>query len=97
MLFLRSFLSYIYDTIPINWLKFEKALQAKKEVGNKRISLETPKDFAKNDCNIVDSTEFETLLNCLHDIRSLIHYEDTVQLNKFLVLDPQRLTMFLRR
>ena len=82
-------LPFINETIPINWLKFEKALQAKKEVGNKRISLESAKDIAKSDCNIVDEKEFETLLNYLHDIRSLIHYEDTVQLNKLVVLEPQ--------
>ena len=82
-------LPFINETIPINWLKFEKALQAKKEVGNKRISLESARDIAKNDCNIVDEKEFETLLNYLHDIRSLIHYEDTVQLNKLVVLEPQ--------
>lgn len=58
-------------------------------MGNKRISLESAKDIAKKDCNIVDEKEFETLLNYLHDIRSLIHYEDTVQLNKLVVLDPQ--------
>ena len=80
-------LPFINETIPINWLKFEKALQAKKEVGNKRISLESAKDIAKKDCNIVDEKEFETLLNHLHDIRSLIHYEDSVQLNKLVVLD----------
>ena len=82
-------LPFMNETIPINWLKFEKALQAKKEVGNKRISLESAKDIAKKDCNIVDEKEFETLLNYLHDIRSLIHYEDTVQLNKLVVLDLQ--------
>ena len=82
-------LHFINETIPINWLKFEKALQAKKEVGNKRISLESARDIAENDCNIVDEKEFETLMNFLHDIRSLIHYEDTVQLNKLVVLDPQ--------
>ena len=82
-------LPFINETIPINWLKFEKALQAKKEVGNKRISLESAKDIAKNDCNIVDEKEFETLMNYLHDIRSLIHYEDTVRLNTLVVLDPQ--------
>ena len=82
-------LPFINETIPINWLKFEKALQAKKEVGNKRISLESAKDIAKKDCNIVDEKEFETLMNYLHDIRSLIHFEDTVQLNKLVVLDPQ--------
>ena len=82
-------LHFINETIPINWLKFEKALQAKKEVGNKRISLESARDIAENDCNIVGEKEFETLMNFLHDIRSLIHYEDTVQLNKLVVLDPQ--------
>ena len=82
-------LPFINETIPINWLKFEKALQAKKEVGNKRISLESARDIAKNDCNIVDEKEFETLMNYLHDIRSLIHYEDTVRLNTLVVLDPQ--------
>ena len=82
-------LPFINETIPINWLKFENALQAKKEVGNKRISLESARDIAENDCNIVDEKEFETLMNFLHDIRSLIHYEDTVQLNKLVVLDPQ--------
>ena len=82
-------LPFINETIPINWLKFENALQAKKEVGNKRISLESARDIAKNDCNIVDEKEFETLMNFLHDIRSLIHYEDTVRLNTLVVLDPQ--------
>ena len=82
-------LPFINETIPINWLKLEKALQAKKEVGNKRISLESARDIAKNDCNIVDEKEFETLMNYLHDIRSLIHYEDTVRLNTLVVLDPQ--------
>ena len=82
-------LPFINETIPINWLKLEKALQAKKEVGNKRISLESARDIAKKDCNIVDEKEFETLLNYLHDIRSLIHYEDTMQLNKLVILDPQ--------
>ena len=80
-------LPFINETIPINWLKFEKALQAKKEMGNKSISLESARDIAKKDCNIVDEKEFETLLNHLHDIRSLIHYEDSVQLNKLVVLD----------
>ena len=82
-------LPFINETIPINWLKFENALQAKKEVGNKRISLESARDIAKKDCNIVDEKEFETLMNYLHDIRSLIHYEDTVRLNTLVVLDPQ--------
>ena len=82
-------LPFMNETIPVNWLKFEKSLQAKKEMGNNRVPLESAKDIAKNDCNIVDEKEFETLMNYLHDIRSLIHYDDTVQLNQLVVLDPQ--------
>ena len=82
-------LPFIDETIPINWLKFEKALQARKEMGNKRISLDSAKYIAKNDCNVVDKEEFKTLMNYLHGIRSLIYFEDTVELSKLVVLDPQ--------
>ena len=79
----------IDENIPTNWIKFEKALKAKREDGHKHISLKSAKDIAKDECNIVDEKEFETLMNYLHDIRSLIHFEDTIQLNKLVVLDPQ--------
>lgn len=47
-------LPFIDEKIPINWLKFEKALKAKREVGHKHISLESTKDIAEDDCNIVE-------------------------------------------
>ena len=40
-------------------------------------------------CNITDNNEFDTLMNYLHDLRSLVHFDDSVQLKKLVVLDPQ--------
>ena len=82
---------YINEAVPIKWLKFEKALQAAKEnlTEKKYISLELAKDNALNVCNIIDHKEFETLMNYLHDLRSLIHFDDNVHLSKVVILDPQ--------
>ena len=82
---------YINEAVPIKWLKFEKALQAAKEnlTEKKYISLELAKDNALNVCNIIDHKEFETLMNYLHDLRWLIHFDDNVHLSKVVILDPQ--------
>lgn len=84
-------LPYINEAVPIKWLKFEKALQAAKEnlTEKKCISLELAKDIALNFCNIIDHKEFETVMNYLHDLRSLIHFDDNVRLSKVVILDPQ--------
>ena len=82
---------YINEAVLIKWLKFEKALQAAKEnlTEKKCISLELAKDIALNFCNIIDHKEFETLMNYLHDLRWLIHFDDNVHLSKVVILDPQ--------
>ena len=82
---------YINEAVPIKWLKFEKALQAAKEnlTEKKCISLELAKDIALNFCNIIDHKEFETLMNYLHDLRSVIYFDDNVHLSKVVILDPQ--------
>jgi len=77
------------EAIPIKWLKFEKELQAASNEGHKWISLETATNIASEKCNVVDSKEFKTLLNFLHDKRILIHFDDTPELNELVVLDPQ--------
>ena len=77
-----------HDTIPIKWLKFEKALQVAKKSGHKSITLETAKDIAKA-CDIDEDKEIKTLMDYLHDLRSLIHFDDNADLNKLVVLDPQ--------
>ena len=82
-------LPHMKEAVPIKWLKFEKEMQAKKDEGNKWISLEETKEFAWEVCNVSDEEEFRTLLNFLHDQRVLIHFDDTPELNKMVVLDTQ--------
>ncbi len=77
------------EAIPIKWLKYEKSLQVMKEDGHKWISLDSAKQIASEVCNVVDDKQFHTLLNFLHDQRILIHFDDTPELNKLVVLDPQ--------
>ena len=82
-------LHHIKEVIPIKWLQCEKVLYALKENGCKCISLETAKNILSTMCNINDDKEFETLMNYLHDLRSLIHFDDSPELNKLVVLDLQ--------
>ncbi|KAL9965599.1 hypothetical protein ACROYT_G029421 [Oculina patagonica] len=77
------------EAIPIKWLKCEKELEAMRESGKKWITLETAKMIASEECNIVDDTEFRTFLNFLHDKRIVIHFDNTPELDKLVILDPQ--------
>ena len=82
-------LPHMKEAVPLKWLKFEKEMQAKKDEGNEWIFLEKAKEIAGEVCNVSDDEEFRTLLNFLHDQRVLIHFDDTPELNKMVVLDPQ--------
>ena len=82
-------LPQINEAIPIKWLKFTKTINALREKGNKCISLKDASDIASNVCNINKVKEFKTLINYLHDLRSLIHFDDSPELNKLVVLDTQ--------
>ncbi|XP_068687466.1 uncharacterized protein [Montipora foliosa] len=82
-------LPYISEAIPIKWLKFKKALTTLKEEGQKCISLKDAKDIASNTCNVTEEREIKTLLDYLHDLRSIIHFDDSPELNKLVILDPQ--------
>ena len=75
--------------VPIKWLKYEKALQILLDEGHKWITIEHAKQIASKVCQIHDVQEFVTVLNFLHDQRILIHFDETVELNKLVVLDPQ--------
>ncbi|XP_067049423.1 uncharacterized protein [Acropora muricata] len=77
------------ENIPVKWLKYEKALQAVLDYGHKCITIEHAKRIASEVCKIHEEEEFVTVLNFLHDQRILIHFDDTVELNKLVVLDPQ--------
>ena len=77
------------EAIPIKWLKYEKELQVMKEGGKKWLDRDAAKTVASKACNIINDQEFQTLLNFLHDKRILIHFNDTPELDKLVVLDPQ--------
>ncbi|XP_044173305.1 uncharacterized protein LOC114955871 isoform X2 [Acropora millepora] len=82
-------LPHTREDIPIKWLKYEKALQVILAEGHKCIIIEHAEQIASEVCQIGDHQEFVTMLDFLHDQRILIHFDDTVELNKLVVLDPQ--------
>ena len=77
------------EYIPIKWLRYEKALEVVLNEGHKRITFEHARRIASEVCQIHDHQEFVTVLDFLHDQRIIIHFDDTVELNKLVVLDPQ--------
>ena len=90
-------LPHIKEVIPVKWLKYEKTLQCWKKGGYNFISLETAKRIANQECDISTENDFKTLLNFLHDLRILIHFDDTAELNDLVVLDSQWLIDVFKR
>ena len=77
------------EFIPIKWLKFEKMLQVFLSNGRKWITIEHAKQIANDFCQIHDDVAFKTAIDFLHDQRILIHFDNTDDLNKLVVLDLQ--------
>ena len=90
-------LPHVKEVIPVKWLKYEKTLQRWKKGGYNFISLETAKRIANQECDISTENDFKTLLNFLHDLRILIHFNDTAELNDLVVLDSQWLIDVFKR
>ena len=82
-------LPQLKEVIPIKWLKFEKAVKEMVEQERKWIYVEDAKRIALEVCGISTEEHFLTMLNLLHDQRILIHFDDTPELNKIVILDPQ--------
>ena len=82
-------LPHANEYIPIKWLRYEKALEVVLDEGHKRITFEHARRIASEVCQIHDHQEFVTVLDFLHDQRIVIHFDDNVELNKLVVLDPQ--------
>ena len=81
-------LPYVNEVIPIKWLRYEKCIETLKNERH-QISLVEAKHLASKVCIINKDSEILTLLNFLHDLRLLIHFDDTSELNDVVVLDPQ--------
>ena len=82
-------LPHVNEVIPIKWLRYEKCLETLKNKEKYCISLTQAKRLASEVCNINKDSEILTMLNFLHDLRLLIHFDDTPELNDLVVLDPQ--------
>ena len=87
----------VNEVIPIKWLKYEKCLETLKNERLHCISLAQAKHLASKECIINKDSEILTLLNFLHDLRLLIHFDDTSELNDVVVLDPQWLIDVFKR
>lgn len=77
------------EAIPIKWLLFETVMKEKKEKGFKFISFEEARRTAAEECDICDKDQFRTLMKLLHDQRILIHFDETPELDRLVVLDCQ--------
>ena len=77
------------EKISIEWLKFEKEMEEKKQDGHKWISLNEAENIATEKCGISSTYQFTSMLNFLHDQRILVHFNDTPQLGRMVILDPQ--------
>ena len=77
------------DVIPLKWLKYEKVLRLLSKKGYSWIPIERARQIASDECGIDNDEQFRTLLNFLHDQRILIHFSETANLEKMVILSPQ--------
>ena len=89
VLFVAKELPQIKKAIPLKWLKYEKVLRLLSEKGYRWIPIEHARQIASDECGIDDDEQFRTLLNFLHDQRILIHFSETANLEKMVILSPQ--------
>lgn len=82
-------LPQIKEVFPIKWLKYEKELQSRVEDGFKWIDIDEAKKIAKEVCGISCDDEFQALLNLFNDQRIVIHFNDSKELNRMVILDLQ--------
>ena len=89
VLSLAKELPQMKQAIPLRWLKYEKVLRLLREEGYWSIPIERARQIASDQCGIDNDKEFRILLNFLHDQRILIHFSDTANLEKMVILSPQ--------
>jgi len=82
-------LPHVNEVIPMKWLRYEKCLEILKNRRHHCISLAQAKQLASQVGIMNKDSEFLTLLNFLHDLRVLVHFDDTPELDDVVVLDPQ--------
>ena len=81
------------EEIPVTRLRYENKLRKKRD---KWLTLEEAKWVAFEDCEIKKDDEFSALLTFLHDKGIVIHFSDSPELERIVVLDPQWLVDVLK-
>ena len=84
-------LPQVNEPIPLKWLKYEKVLRLLNKKGYKRVSIETARKIAVEECGIDDDVQFRVLLNFLHDQRIVIYFSKSLELESqsMVILSPQ--------
>ena len=77
------------EVFPIKWLKYERELQSRVEDGVKWIYIDEARKIAREVCRISCDDEFQALLNLFNDQRIVIHFNDSKELNRMVILDLQ--------
>ena len=81
------------EEIPVTWLRYENKLRKKRD---KWLTLEEAKWVAFEDCEIKKDDKFSALLTFLHDKGIVIHFSDSPELERIVILDPQWLVDVLK-
>ena len=81
------------EEIPVTWLRYENKLRKKRD---KWLTLEEAKWVAFEDCAIKKDDKFSALLTFLHDKGIVIHFSDSPELERIVILDPQWLVDVLK-
>ena len=80
---------YIYDMIPVQWVRFEQLLFAILEQNKVVIFLNDLERYISEMCDISGPLQVQPVLAHFNDIGSIIHFHRHPALMKFVVIKPQ--------
>lgn len=90
-------LPHVNQSLPKKWFRFEEALEVMRERGWKWISMHEARQVALDVCHIVNDKEFDILMALLHDQRIILHFTDTPELHKMVIINLQWLIDVFRK
>ena len=90
-------LPHMKEAIPLKWLRYENILQRLSKERYKWIPIQKARQIASDECGIHDEEEFRVMLNFLHEQRVLVHFNETLELDNMVILDPQWLIDVFQR
>ena len=73
----------------LRWFRLEKSLKSLQTEGTSFTFLEDVRKEAQEVCNTEEENDFRTIINYFHDRHVVLHFDDTSELDKIVVLDNQ--------